>query len=82
MAKFKTRGGKTVVFGSEAIGIDDPLLGFGIALGGKKPTTTKEIRAKVEKKLAKEKKERVKERKKRLKKVDKVYRRGWLKKYD
>ncbi len=36
MSKFKTRGGKTVVYDSEAIGIDDPLLGSGMALGGRK----------------------------------------------
>ena len=36
MSKFKTRGGKTVVFDTEAIGIDDPLLGSGMAFGGKR----------------------------------------------
>jgi hypothetical protein len=35
MAKFKTRGGKTVVYDSEAIGIDDPLV-FGPRGGGKR----------------------------------------------
>jgi|TARA_R100001530_G_scaffold102761_1_gene71513 hypothetical protein len=35
MAKFKTKGGKTVVHGTEAVGIDDPLLGSGMALGGR-----------------------------------------------
>ena len=38
--KIKTKSGKTIVIGAEAIGIDDPLLGVGIALGGKKPATT------------------------------------------
>jgi len=36
MAKFKTKGGKTVVIGVEAIGINDPLLGSGMAQGGKR----------------------------------------------
>jgi hypothetical protein len=36
MAKFKTKGGKTVVIGVEAIGINDPLLGAGMAQGGKR----------------------------------------------
>ena len=35
MSKFKTRGGKTVVFDTEAIGINDPLLGSSMALGGR-----------------------------------------------
>jgi len=36
MAKFKTKGGKTVIIGVEAIGINDPLLGAGMAQGGKR----------------------------------------------
>ena len=71
MAKFKTRGGKTVVFGSEAIGINDPLLGVGIAIAGKKPRTMVERKAKL-------KQDRDKRRKETEKAVKKRHRKEWI----
>ena len=58
MAKFKTRGGKTVVIGIEAIGINDPLLGSGMAQGGKRSR----------------KRERKAERKKKTKQMERALR--------